>query len=108
MTQALPKPITFEDFLEWKPETGRYELRDGVILEMQPTGEHEEITGFLVIKLAMQFERLNLPYFISLHCCLKLWIVGSNPNSIRSLCQINFVPFLNIQLLQQLFRKYCP
>ena len=47
MTQALPKPITFEDFLEWKPETGRYELHDGVIIEMQPTGEHEEIKGFL-------------------------------------------------------------
>lgn len=64
MTQALPKPITFEEFLEPKPETGRYELHDGVIIEMQPTGEHEEITGFLITKLAMQFERLNLPYFI--------------------------------------------
>jgi hypothetical protein len=28
MTQALPKPITFEEFLEWKPETGRYELHE--------------------------------------------------------------------------------
>jgi hypothetical protein len=24
MTQALPKPIAFEEFLEWKPETGRF------------------------------------------------------------------------------------
>ena len=71
MTQALPKPITFEDFLEWKPETGRYELHDGVIIEMQPTGEPEEITGFLVIKLAMQFERLNLPYFIPKQALVK-------------------------------------
>ncbi|AFZ17956.1 Uma2 family endonuclease [Allocoleopsis franciscana] len=71
MTQALPKPITFEDFLEWKPETGRYELHDGVIIEMQPTGEHEEITGFLVTKLAIQFERLNLPYFIPKQALVK-------------------------------------
>jgi Uma2 family endonuclease len=71
MTQALPKPITFEDFLEWKPETGRYELHDGVIIEMQPTGEHEEITGFLVTKLAMQFDRLNLPYFIPKQALVK-------------------------------------
>jgi hypothetical protein len=24
MTQALPKPINFEEFLEWKPQTGRF------------------------------------------------------------------------------------
>lgn len=31
MTQALPKAIAFEDFLEWKPEIGRYKLHNGVI-----------------------------------------------------------------------------
>lgn len=71
MTQALPKPITFEDFLEWKPETGRYELHDRVIIEMQPLGEHEEITGFLVTKLVVQFERLNFPYFIPKQALIK-------------------------------------
>ncbi len=64
MTQALPKPITFEQFLESKPETGRYELHNGTIIEMQPTGEHEEIKGFLTTKLIVEFDRLNLPYFI--------------------------------------------
>lgn len=71
MTQALPKLTTFEDFLEWKPETGRYELHDGVIIEMQPTGDHEEITGFLVTKLVMQFEQFNLPYFIPKQALVK-------------------------------------
>jgi hypothetical protein len=28
MTQALPKPITYEEFLEWKPEAGRYEQQE--------------------------------------------------------------------------------
>ncbi|HEY9675365.1 MAG TPA: Uma2 family endonuclease [Waterburya sp.] len=64
MTQALPKPITFEDFLEWKPEAGRYELHDWTIIEMQPTGEYEEIKGFLTTKLIVEFNRVNLPYFI--------------------------------------------
>ncbi|MEP0850341.1 hypothetical protein [Trichocoleus sp. FACHB-40] len=31
MTQALPKAIALEDFLEWKPQIGRYELHNGVI-----------------------------------------------------------------------------
>ena len=28
MTQAIPKLITFDDFLEWKPENGCYELHN--------------------------------------------------------------------------------
>ncbi|MBD1933125.1 MULTISPECIES: Uma2 family endonuclease [Cyanophyceae] len=71
MTQALPKPIAFEDFLEWKPETGHYELHDGVIIEMQPVGEHEEITGFLASELTVEFKRLSLPYFIPNQALVK-------------------------------------
>ena len=50
MIQALTetKIVTFEEFVEWKPEVGRYELYDGEIVEMsQPLGDHEDITGFL-------------------------------------------------------------
>lgn len=71
MTQVLPKPLAFEDFLEWKPETGRYELHDGVIIEIQPTGEHEEVKGFLATKLTIEFDRLNLPYFIPNQALVK-------------------------------------
>jgi hypothetical protein len=35
MFQALPKIITFEDFLEGKPDGRCYELHDGVIVEMR-------------------------------------------------------------------------
>ena len=71
MFQALPKTITFEDFLEWKPDAGCYELHDGVIVEMQPQGDHEEINGFLVKKLNVQFDRLNLPYIIPKQALVK-------------------------------------
>ena len=71
MTQALPKSITFAEFLEWKPEVGRYELHDGVIFEMQPTGEHEEIKGFLASELTVEFKRLKLPYFITNQALVK-------------------------------------
>ncbi|HAA33035.1 MAG TPA: hypothetical protein DCE56_41595 [Cyanobacteria bacterium UBA8553] len=64
MTQALPKPITYVDFLEWKPENGRYELHNGVILEMQPTGEHELVRAFLISELNFECRRLKIPYFI--------------------------------------------
>ncbi|KYC42117.1 hypothetical protein WA1_19155 [Scytonema hofmannii PCC 7110] len=65
MTQTLRQLITFEEFVKWKPDSGRYELHDGVIVEMvQPTGDHEEIIGFLASELTAEFRRLNLPYFI--------------------------------------------
>ncbi|MUG97115.1 Uma2 family endonuclease [Scytonema sp. UIC 10036] len=65
MTQTLRQLVTFEEFVRWKPDSGRYELHDGVIVEVsQPTGDHEEVTGSLVTKLAVKYARLQLPYFI--------------------------------------------
>ncbi|AVH70965.1 Uma2 family endonuclease [Nostoc sp. 'Lobaria pulmonaria (5183) cyanobiont'] len=67
MTQALHKLVTFDEFVAQYPDNPqrRYELHDGVIVEMaQPTGHHEEVTGFLVRKLSVEFDRLNLLYLI--------------------------------------------
>jgi len=51
MIQLSPKLITFDEFIEWLPENRRYELHEGIIIEMQPTGKHEDITGFLTQEL---------------------------------------------------------
>jgi len=63
--ETLPKTTTFEDFLEWKPHGLLYELHDGVIVEMQPIGEHEEINSFLRGEVTLELKLLNLPYLIS-------------------------------------------
>ncbi|WGV28111.1 Uma2 family endonuclease [Halotia branconii] len=65
MIQALRELVTFEDFAAWRPAGGRYELHDGVIVEMaQPAGNHEDVVGFIARKLTVEFDRLNLPYTI--------------------------------------------
>ena len=67
MVQALSKTktITFEEFSQWKPEERRYELHNGVIIEMsKPTGDHEDIVGFLALEISADIKRLHLPYFI--------------------------------------------
>jgi Uma2 family endonuclease len=68
MIQVLPqtKLVIFAEFIKWYPDTGvRYELHDGVIVEMTPpVGEHEEIIGFLAAQITLEFSRLKLPYFI--------------------------------------------
>jgi Uma2 family endonuclease len=72
MTQAIRKLVTFEDFAAWRPEGGRYELHDGVIVEMaQPLGDHEDIVGFLVEKMAIEYVRNGLPYTIPKTALIK-------------------------------------
>ena len=72
MVLALKRQTTFAEFIEWKPENKRYELHDGAIIEMsQPTGEHEDIIGFLAEKLTLEYVRLNLPYSIPKTAIIK-------------------------------------
>jgi Uma2 family endonuclease len=72
MTQALTKTITFDEFIESYPDQGRYELRNGVIVEMpQPTGIHELIRAFLIAELNFELRRLILPYFIPPQALVK-------------------------------------
>ena len=72
MIQTATKTVTFEEFLDWKPEDGHYELHNGVIVEMsQPLGRHEKVIGFSARKLTIEFDRLNLPYFMPKKALVK-------------------------------------
>ena len=72
MTQALSKPLTFEEFLEWYPEDGsRYELLEGEIVAMRPVGQHELIASFIDAELTLEIRRLQLPYFSSRNTLVK-------------------------------------
>ncbi|OUL34260.1 Uma2 family endonuclease [Nostoc sp. 106C] len=67
MTQTLRKLVTFDEFVAKYPDNSgkRYELHDGVVVEMsQPTGEHEEVVGFLALNISIEIGQLKLPYFI--------------------------------------------
>ncbi len=66
MAQAINKLTSFDKFIEWYPDNGiRYELHKGVIVEMPPPlGEHENVIGFLVGQIALQYLQKGLPYRI--------------------------------------------
>jgi Uma2 family endonuclease len=65
MVQAVPQLMTLDGFGDWYPDgCGRYELWNGVVIEMQPTGTHEQVAGFLGVKLAVEIDRRELPYLI--------------------------------------------
>jgi Uma2 family endonuclease len=71
MFQQFVEPITFEEFLDWKPENGRYELHKGAIVEMQPTGDHELVRAFLIRELNFEIRRFNLAYSIPSQALVK-------------------------------------
>lgn len=65
MVQAIPQTLTFEAFLDWYPDgQGRYELLDGLVVDMTPTGDHEEVGAFIARKLNVEIDRQDLPCFI--------------------------------------------
>ncbi|MGB3695117.1 MAG: Uma2 family endonuclease [Spirulinaceae cyanobacterium] len=72
MTQTINKTLTFAEFVRWKLENKHYELHNGVIVEVaQPLGKHENVVGFLARKITVEFDRLNLPYFIASKVLVK-------------------------------------
>src|SRR5262245_2111577 len=78
MAHALPKPLAFEEFLEWHPaDGGRYELIEGEIVEMRPVGQYEVIASFIDAELTLEIRRLQLPYFSSRNTLVKPYRPGS-------------------------------
>ena len=72
MAVSQTKVISFEEFLEWYPEDNKhYELIEGAIVEISPTGSHENVCGFLIAKLNFEIRKQNLPYSIPKNCLLK-------------------------------------
>jgi Uma2 family endonuclease len=72
MIQTASKLMTLDEFLDWYPDGyGRFELHDGVVVELQPTGTHEQVGGFLALKSGVEIERLALPYFIPRQSIIK-------------------------------------
>jgi Uma2 family endonuclease len=65
------KPITFEEFLTEYSDDNRYELIDGEVFDLEPTGPHEEVAAFIDRKLNVQIDNLELPYFLPQRCLIK-------------------------------------
>jgi Uma2 family endonuclease len=65
MTVALdrfiqPKPLTVDEFVAQYGDDKRYELIDGEVFDLEPTGLHEEVAGFITQKVCFQIELAQL------------------------------------------------
>ncbi|MDJ1172438.1 Uma2 family endonuclease [Roseofilum sp. BLCC_M154] len=69
MTLATNSPIkqrqlTFDEFLACYGSDKRYELIDGEVFDLEPTGQHEEVAAFITTKVCVEIDRLELPWFV--------------------------------------------
>jgi Uma2 family endonuclease len=74
MVQALQPQTTFDEFIEWLPEssTRHYELHRGVIVEMaKPKGKHSSVAGFTQGELFLEIRQRQLPYLIPKECIVR-------------------------------------
>ena len=58
------KPLSFDEFLSCYGDDNRYELIDGEVCDLEPTGPHEEIAAFVTAKVCVQIDLGNLPWFV--------------------------------------------
>ena len=72
MLQAVPKFITVNEFITQYGDNEGYELIDGELIEMEPTGPHEQVAGFVGRKFNVEIDRRYPDYLIPYRCLLKV------------------------------------
>ncbi|HIK46845.1 MAG TPA: Uma2 family endonuclease [Leptolyngbyaceae cyanobacterium M65_K2018_010] len=72
MVQLQPQILTVRDFIDRYGDNPQYELIDGELFDLEPTGIHEQVAGFVGRKLNVAIDQQNLPYLIPYRCLIKL------------------------------------
>ena len=66
-----PTSISGESFVATYLDDYRYELIDGELIDLEPTGLHEQVAGFVSRKLNVEIDRLDLPWLIPMKCLIR-------------------------------------
>jgi len=72
MIQSATKLLTVDEFINQYSNSDRYELIDGELIEMEPTGLHEQVGAFIGRKLNVEIDRQDSPYLIPHRCLIKI------------------------------------
>jgi Uma2 family endonuclease len=70
-TYTPPKLLTFEEFITNYGDNPRYELIDGELRDMEPTGLHEEVSGSVAGRIYAEILRANFNWLIPKTCLIK-------------------------------------
>lgn len=58
------KALSFDEFFACYGENNRYELIDGELFDLEPTGPHEEVVAFITTKICVQIDAIGLSWFV--------------------------------------------
>jgi Uma2 family endonuclease len=72
MVRSAPKTLTIDEFITRYSDSDRYELIDGELIDVEPTGPHEQVSAFIGRKLNVEIDRQDANYFIPHRCLIKL------------------------------------
>ncbi|MFQ3627556.1 MAG: Uma2 family endonuclease, partial [Cyanobacteriota bacterium] len=72
MIQANPQLLNVNEFIAQYGDQDQYELMDGELINVEPTGLHEQVIGFISRKLNVEIDRQNSPYIIPHRCLIRL------------------------------------
>jgi Uma2 family endonuclease len=71
MVYTPTQMLTVEAFLDQYRDRPRYELADGELIDMDPTGPHEAVGGKLATQIGMAITAAKLPWFIPRTCLIR-------------------------------------
>lgn len=67
-----PQTLTVRTFLDQYGDLPQYELIDGDLIDLEPTGLHEQVAALIGRKLNTAIDLQQLPYLIPYRCLLKM------------------------------------
>jgi Uma2 family endonuclease len=70
LTYITAKTFTLADFLSQYRDNPRYELADGELIDMEPTGPHETVSGKLATQIGIYLVAEQLPWLIPRTCLI--------------------------------------
>lgn len=71
MTYTPAQTLTVDHFIAEYGDDSRYELADGELIDMEPTGPHETVGGKLAVQIGMAITQANYPWFIPRNCLIQ-------------------------------------
>jgi Uma2 family endonuclease len=63
--------LTFNEFVAQYGDDFRYELADGELINMEPTGPHEAVGGKLAVQIGIAITQTQHPWFIPRTCLIR-------------------------------------
>ncbi|MBD2459309.1 Uma2 family endonuclease [Nostoc sp. FACHB-87] len=71
MTYTPPKILSFEEFITEHGDNTRYELIDGELRDMEPTGPHEAVAGNIAGRIYVEIFHSNFNWIVPKTCLIK-------------------------------------